>query len=35
MDPFDDIRPYTDAEIPDAMRRIADWDLFPQMARFI
>ena len=35
MDNFDDIRPYTDAEIPAAMRRLADWDLFPQMVRFI
>lgn len=32
---FDDIRPYTDSEIPEAMRRIADWDLFPQIVRFI
>ena len=35
MDNYDDIRPYTDAEIPDAMRHVAEWDLFPQMARFI
>ena len=32
---FDDIRPYTDAELPEATRRIAEWDLFPQIARFI
>ncbi len=35
MDTFDDIRPYTDAEIPEAMHRIVEWDLFPQMVRFI
>ena len=35
MDNFDDIRPYNDTEIPAAMRQIADWDLFPQMVRFI
>ena len=35
MNSFDDIRPYTDAEIPAAMQRIADWDLFPQVVRFI
>lgn len=35
MESFDDIRPYTDAEIPDAMRQVAEWDLFPQMIRFI
>ena len=29
---FDDIRPYTDDEIPEAMKRIADWDMFPQIA---
>lgn len=32
---FDDIRPYTDDEIPEAMKRIADWDMFPQIVRFI
>lgn len=32
---FDDIRPYTDSELPDAMKRIAEWDLFPQIMRFI
>lgn len=32
---YDDIRPYTDAEIPAAMRQVAEWDLFPQMVRFI
>ena len=35
MDSFDDIRPYTDSELPDAMQRIADWELFPQIMRFI
>lgn len=35
MDSFDDIRPYTDTEIPAAMRQVAEWDLFPQMVRFI
>ena len=35
MDNFDDIRPYNDSEIPGAMQRIVQWDLFPQMARFI
>lgn len=34
-DPFDDIRPYSDSEIPAAMQRIADWELFPQIVRFI
>ena len=32
---FDDIRPYDDGEIPEAMQRIAEWDLFPQVVRFI
>ena len=35
MGDYDDIRPYNDAEIPAAMRQITDWDLFPQMVRFI
>lgn len=35
MQGFDDIRPYTDAEIPAAMQNIADWELFPQIIRFI
>ena len=35
MDSFDDIRPYNDAEIPAAMQAIADWELFPQIIRFI
>lgn len=35
MDLFDDIRPYRDSELPAALRRIADWDLFPQAVRFI
>ena len=32
---FDDIRPYNDAELPEAMQRISEWDLFPQVLRFI
>lgn len=32
---FDDIRPYYDSEVPEAMRKIAEWDLFPQVVRFI
>ena len=35
MNSFDDLRPYSDAEIPTAMQRIAAWDLFPQAIRFI
>lgn len=35
MDKFDDIRPYTDAELPAALQRIADWKDFPQAMRFI
>lgn len=35
MTGFDDIRPYTDTELPSALQRIADWDLFPQVLRFI
>ena len=35
MDIFDDIRPYTDTEIPEAMKRIARWDLLPQILKFI
>lgn len=35
MEGFDDIRPYTDAELPAALRRIADWEEFPQAMRFI
>ena len=35
METFDDIRPYTDAELPEAMKRIASWDMFPQVLRFI
>lgn len=35
MNSFDDLRPYSDAEIPAAMQRIAAWDLFPQAIRFI
>ena len=32
---FDDIRPYYDSELPEALERIAQWELFPQVARFI
>ena len=32
---FDDIRPYTDEELPAALRRIAAWSDFPQAVRFI
>ena len=35
MDPFEDIRPYTDSELPAAMQRIAEWKDFPQAIRFI
>lgn len=35
MDSFDDIRPYNDDDLPAALRRIADWDLFPQAIRFV
>ena len=31
---FDDIRPYVDAEIPAAMKRIAENELFPAIAKF-
>lgn len=33
--PFDDIRPYNDAELPAALRRIVTWEGFPQAIRFI
>ena len=32
---FDDIRPYIDAEIPEAMNRIADSELLPAIAKFV
>ena len=32
---FDDIRPYRDDEIPDAIARISQWELIPQILRFI
>lgn len=32
---FDDIRPYYDSEIPAAVGRIANWELIPQILRFI
>jgi len=31
---FDDIRPYRDEEIPAAMHRMADNDLFPLLSSF-
>jgi len=34
-DIFDDIRPYNDGELPAALQRIVNWDLFPQVIRFI
>lgn len=32
---FDDIRPYNDSELPEALRRITEWSDFPQAMRFI
>ena len=32
---FDDIRPYMDAEVPDAMKRIASSDFFALMAAYV
>lgn len=32
---FDDIRPFTDGELPEALQRIAGWDLFTQVIRYI
>lgn len=32
---FDDIRPYYEEEIPDAMQRIADCEAFPLLASFV
>lgn len=32
---FDDIRPYHDDEMPAAMQKVVDWELFPQIVRFI
>lgn len=32
---FDDIRPYYEEEIPAAMQRIADSDVFPLLASFV
>lgn len=32
---FDDIRPYYDSEIHDALERITRWNLIPQILRFI
>ena len=32
---FDDIRPYYEDEIPAAMQRIADSDVFPLLASFV
>lgn len=35
MDSFDDIRPFYDSEIPEAMARVAEWPDLPQAIRFI
>ena len=35
MEQFDDIRPYTDEELPAALRRITEWKDFPQAIKFI
>ena len=35
MSEFDDIRPYTDEELPAALQRITDWKDFPQAVKFI
>ena len=32
---FDDIRPFTDAEIPAAMQRMADHPLFPKVCGWL
>ncbi len=32
---FDDIRPYYDSELPAALERITQWELIPQILRFI
>ena len=32
---FDDIRPYTDAELPAAMQRIASHRFFPILAYYV
>ena len=32
---FDDIRPYYEDEIPAAMQRIADSDVFPLLASYV
>jgi hypothetical protein len=32
---FDDIRPYTDLEIPEAMQRIADCEIFSQLSYYV
>ncbi len=32
---FDDIRPYNDAELREALKRIAQWGLIPQILKFI
>ena len=32
---FDDIRPYYDSEVPTAMERVSQWELVPQILRFI
>lgn len=35
MDPFQDYRPYSDAEIPDAMLRIVSDPVFPKVADYV
>lgn len=35
MNNFDDIRPYREEEIADAMKRIAEHELFPQISDFV
>ena len=35
MEQFDDIRPYTDEELPAALQRITEWSDFPQAIKFI
>jgi hypothetical protein len=32
---FDDIRPYTDSEIPEAMRRIAGCEIFDRLSQYV
>ncbi len=32
---FDDIRPYNDEELREALKRIGKWELIPQILKFI